>query len=156
MPGMSIGTNSKEEYPKVYLYSRIVRAKLFIDANYNTKIDLENICDEACFSKFHFIRLFKKIYEKTPHQYLSDVRIHKAKELLRNGFSVNDSCFLVGFESVTSFTALFRKSVGKNPSAYQEEQKIMQKKIATKPLQYIPGCFAEMKGWSKKSNFEEA
>jgi AraC-like DNA-binding protein len=147
--------SSRDEYPKIYLYNRIVKAKLFIDANYHTKIDLDNICDEAHFSKFHFIRLFKKVYGKTPHQYLSDVRIHKAKDLLKNGFSVNDSCFLVGFESVTSFAALFRKSVGKNPSAYQEEQKLLLQNIAAKPLHYIPGCFAEMKGWIKKSNFEE-
>jgi AraC-like DNA-binding protein len=125
------------EYPKVYLYNRIVRAKLFIDANYQAKIDLDNICDEAHFSKFHFIRLFKKIYGKTPHQYLSDVRIHKAKELLKNGFSVNDSCFLVGFESVTSFAALFRKSIGKNHSVYHEEQNLLIEKISNKKINYI-------------------
>ncbi|MFN2440773.1 MAG: helix-turn-helix transcriptional regulator, partial [Chitinophagaceae bacterium] len=53
-------------YPKIYLYRRIVRAKLFIDDNYSENIDLDNIADEACFSKFHFARQFKKIYSKTP------------------------------------------------------------------------------------------
>jgi AraC-like DNA-binding protein len=68
-----------ELYPKVYLYRRIVQAKLFIDTHYADKIDLEHISDEAYFSKFHFIRLFKSIYGKTAHQYLTFVRIEKAQ-----------------------------------------------------------------------------
>ncbi len=47
-------------YPKIYLYRRIVQAKLFIDDNYFENIDLNNIADEAYFSKFHFIRLILK------------------------------------------------------------------------------------------------
>ncbi len=62
-----------EQYPKVYLYQRIVQAKLFIDRNYADKIDIDNISDEAFFSKFHFIRLFKRIYGKTPYQYLTSI-----------------------------------------------------------------------------------
>ena len=69
----------KELYPKVYLYRRIVYAKLFIDTHFAENIDLDNIADEAFFSKFHFIRVFKDIYKKTPHQYLSFVRIERRK-----------------------------------------------------------------------------
>jgi hypothetical protein len=36
-----------EKYPKVYLYRRIVQAKLYIDTSYTENIDLENIADEA-------------------------------------------------------------------------------------------------------------
>ena len=70
-------------YPKVYLYRRIVQAKLFIDSHYQESLDLEAIADEAFFSKFHFIRLFKDSYGKTPYQYLTYVRIEKAKGLLK-------------------------------------------------------------------------
>ena len=79
---------SKEKYPKIYLYRRIVQAKLFIDKFHSEKIDLNNIADEACFSKYHFIRLFKSIYGKTPNQYLKEARIENAKELIKNGKSV--------------------------------------------------------------------
>jgi|GEM_PF-4927552 len=48
---------SAPEYPKYYLYQRIVHAILYIDENYAADIDLNNISDEAAFSKFHFIRL---------------------------------------------------------------------------------------------------
>ena len=45
-----------DEYPKQYLYRQIVRAKLFIDTNYASPIELDNIADAACFSKFHFLQ----------------------------------------------------------------------------------------------------
>jgi len=142
-------------YPKVYLYRRIVRAKLFIDNNYSENIDLNNIADEAFFSKFHFIRQFKKIYGKTPHQYLIVVRIEKAMELLRTDIPVSEVCYAVGFESLGSFSGLFKRIVGLTPSAYLLHQQQIKAQILKAPLNFIPGCFAEKKGWKKKSNFEE-
>ena len=144
-----------EQYPKIYLYKRIVQAKLFIDSDYPHKIDLGNISNEACFSKFHFIRLFKCIYGKTPYQYLSQVRIEKAKYFLRLDYAVSDCCFQVGFNSITSFTGLFKKCEGKTPSEYQRQHKIREEKIKAKPLHFIPNCFAEQNGWTKNSNFQE-
>jgi AraC-like DNA-binding protein len=105
-------------YPKQYLYRRIVRAKLFIDDNFASEIDLANIADEACFSKFHFTRLFKSIYGKSPHQYLTGVHVEHARELLSAGASVKEACFAVGFDSVGSFTSLFKRRVGLTPAAY--------------------------------------
>ena len=150
----------KENYPKIYLYKRIVQAKLFIDDHYSEDIDLDNISDEAYFSKFHFIRLFKNIYGKTPHQYLTRVRIDKAKELLQNETSVTDTCFAVGFGSITSFTGLFKKYTKLPPSEYLQQYKKRKEQIKEIPLQFIPNCFAEQKGWTKgsseNSNFQEA
>ena len=114
-----------ELYPKVYLYKRIVQAKLFIDNNYHQNIDLNNIADEALFSKFHFIRLFKKIYGKTPHQYLTIVRIEKAKERLQTETFISAVCYSVGFDSISSFTGLFKKIAGLTPSAWQHQQQKM-------------------------------
>ena len=146
----------QEFYPKVYLYKRIVHAKLFIDNNYSHNIDLNNIAEEAFFSKFHFIRLFKKIYGKTPHQYMIVVRIEKAKQLLQTKTSISEVCYSVGFDSISSFTGLFKKIVGSTPSAWQLQQKKIKEAILISPLNFIPNCFAEKKGWTKKSNFEEA
>ncbi len=144
-----------EAYPKVYLYKRIVQAKLFIERHFVDNIDVDNIADEACFSKFHFIRLFKNTYGKTPHRYLTYVRVEHAKELLKNGSSVSDACYNVGFDSVTSFTGLFKRMTGLTPFAWQLQQEKMKNDIAAAPLKYIPGCFAESKGWTKNSNFQE-
>lgn len=147
--------NSKEEYPKFYLYKRIVQTKLFIDSHFAEKINLNDISDEALFSKFHFIRLFKSIYGKTPHQYLTQVRLDKAQGLLQRNHSVTDVCFQVGFDSLSSFTGLFKRVVKSTPSIYQKRFQERQRQIKEAPLQFIPNCWAENKGWTKNSNFEE-
>jgi AraC-like DNA-binding protein len=139
-------------YPKFYLYNRIVKAKLFIDTNYQEDIDLANIAEEACFSKFHFIRLFKSIYGNTPHQYLVKVRTEKAKFLLEQNHSVSEACFMVGFDSVTSFAALFKRSEGMPPSEYQQAYLKRQERIRKVPLAFIPNCFTQ--GCTKTAIFE--
>ena len=139
-----------DPYPKVHLYRRIVQAKLFIDSCYADKIDLDNISDEAYFSKFHFIRLFKKVYSKTPHQYLIAVRIEKAMELLKADIPVSDVCYAVGFESLSSFSGLFKRIASITPSDYLVRQQKIKAQIITSPLTFIPGCFAEKNGWTNK------
>ena len=126
-----------------------------MDNNFHESIDLDNISEEACFSKFHFIRLFKKIYEKTPRQYLMQIRIENAKKYLEEGFKVTETCYKVGFDSLTSFAGLFKKINGKTASEYQRIYKYRQEKIKNKPLTFIPNCFAQQNGWTENSNFQE-
>ncbi len=89
--------------------------------HFSDDIDLHNIADEAYFSKFHFIRLFKTIYGKTPHQYLTRVRIENAIVFLQKEIPVTETYFAVGFDSVSSFTALFKRYTNLSPSAYQRQ-----------------------------------
>ena len=77
-------------YPKMYFYKRIVMAKLYIDRHYGEPIDVDNIASEACFSKFDFIRQFKKVYKKTPYNYLMSGRINQAMELLKSNHAIQD------------------------------------------------------------------
>lgn len=144
-----------QNLPRIYLYRRIVQAKLFIDRNYEESIDAGNIADEACYSKFHFIRTFKSIYGKTPHQYLTAVRIEKAKELLETGTSVTEACFSVGFDSLGSFITLFKRRAGITPSEYRRRKLERKRQIREKPLSFVPGCFAEQIMRIKNSNFRE-
>lgn len=145
----------KETYPRIYLYKRIVQAKLFMDTHFGASIDLDNIADEACFSKFHFIRLFKSIYGSTPHHYLKNVRLEKAKLFLQEGLPVTETCYKVGFDSASSFAGLFRRHTGFSPSAYQQHHLLRQQQIRATPLSFVPACFAYQKGWLQKSNFKE-
>ena len=138
-----------EQYEKIYLYQRIVRAKLFIDDHYSDNIDLDNISDQAHFSKFHFIRLFKSIYGSTPNNYLIKVRMDKAKILLAKGHSVLETSIMVGFDSPTSFTGMFKKISGLTPSTFQREQELKRNAIQSNPLLFVPNCFAETHGWTK-------
>lgn len=105
-------------YPREDLTERIISARQFIERYYAKNIDLDTICREACISKYHFIRLFKKYYGQTPHQYLAEVRVKKAKKLIRGGMTVRGACFAVGYESVTSFSSLFKKMTGSAPSRF--------------------------------------
>jgi len=138
---------TNHQYPKLYFYRRIVQAKLYIDDHYGDSIDLNNIADESYFSKFHFIRAFKNTYGKTPHQYLIYVRIEKACELLKTGIPVSEVCYAVGFESLSSFSGLFKRMVGLSPSAYVARQQNLQQQIIKSPLSFVPACFAEKSGW---------
>lgn len=134
-------------YPKIYLYRRIVQAKLHIDQNYHKPLQLEDIAGEAHYSKFHFIKQFKKAYGYTPYQYLKKVRLDQALDFLDRGQSVTEVCYAVGFESLGSFSSLFKKKTGKTPSQYLNERRLRQKEIDQKPLAYIPGCHASSRGW---------
>lgn len=138
---------TQEEYPKVYLYRRIVQAKRFIDQAYTEPIDLDEIAGEASFSKYHFVRLFAMAYGQTPRQYLQRVRIEAARRLLEAGVSVSQTCGQVGFDSLTTFSGLFKRLTGQSPSEYQRFQLQRQENIRKVPLEYIPGCFAESRGW---------
>ena len=106
-----------EVYPREYLIEKVMEAKKFMDTNYASDICLADIACKASISKFHFLRLFKQVYGITPNQYLVTVRIEKAKALLQSGVTVTEACFSVGFDSITSFTGLFKKVTGYTPSA---------------------------------------
>ena len=101
-------------------YQRLIRAQEFMDSNYSLPLDLNQVSGEACFSRFHFLRLFRETFQETPHQYLMRKRIEKAKELLSSGkHTVTDVCFEVGFQSLGSFSSLFRRFVGYPPISYR-------------------------------------
>jgi len=105
-----------ELFSKEYQINQIAVAKLFIDSHFSDNIDLNCLSGVSLFSKFHFIRLFKRYYGRTPYQYLTEVRVARAKQLLKSGIPVSQACFSVGFDSVTSFTGLFKKITGSTPS----------------------------------------
>ena len=79
----------------------------------------------------------------------------RSVDLLEKGASVKEACFAVGFDSVTSFTGLFKRRICLSPAAFQRQRELRKKEIAAVPLKHIPNCFAEKKGWTKKSNFRE-
>jgi len=139
---------------KVYLYRRVLNAKLFIEQNYTASINLNEISGEAFFSKFHFLRIFKSAYGKTPHQYLTAVRIAQAKQLLQTSRPVSEVCFTVGFDSVSTFTTLFKRLVRQTPALYQQTQAERQRQLKATPLKYIPNCFAEKNGWVNNRNIQ--
>jgi AraC-like DNA-binding protein len=113
---------SAELYANIYLTKRVIQAKYFIDKHFDRAITLDTICREACISKFHLIRSFKKLYGVTPYQHLTSLRIKKAKELLRTHLPITTVCYHLGFDSPTSFSGLFKKIAGKTPREFQRSK----------------------------------
>jgi AraC-like DNA-binding protein len=122
-------------------YRRLVRARQFIDECYDQPLDLEQISGEACLSRYHFLRLFRQAFNKTPHQYLTQRRIERAKELLSSsGLTVTDVCFEVGFESLGSFSSLFHKHVGHPPITFRAI--VFERRLERQ--RKVPACFLMM------------
>ncbi len=75
----------------------------------------------------HMRRLFREQIGKTPHEYLSYMRIKAAKKLLTSrkvsNYSVGEICTMVGFHDVSYFSRIFKKATGISPSEYFEEKK---------------------------------
>ena len=126
------------------VYHRIISGKQYIDENFHEDIDLELIAKNAYISRFHFHRLFTRIYRKTPHQYLTRKRLDKAKELLSHeDATVSGVCNQVGFESIGSFSILFKKEIGYPPQAYRNIAWLKQQEKKEEPRKFIPHCFIE-------------
>jgi len=126
------------------VYERVVSAKVFMDGNFGESLDLEQISRQAFFSRFHFHRLFTRIYRKTPHQYLTMLRLEHAKILLeKEGISITEVCNNVGFESLGSFSTLFRKQHGYAPQYYRNIAHLKQKLAKEQPKRFIPHCFID-------------
>jgi AraC-like DNA-binding protein len=107
----------------------VIGIRNYIENNYNANLNLDLLSNAQYVSKYHLLRLFKKYYGQTPRQYLIDKRIEKSKEQLKNGLSVTETCFAVGFESLSSFSALFKTKTGKSPTEFQKEQLSISKTV---------------------------
>jgi AraC-like DNA-binding protein len=125
------------------IYQRIVAAKVYIDENYQESIDLELISQRAFLSRFHFHRLFRQVYKKTPHQYLTGKRIERAKALLADNKPVIEVCNEVGFESIGSFSVLFKKEIGFAPTYYRNMAWLKKQEQKAQPKKAIPHCFID-------------
>ena len=108
-------------FPKMHIADHLRKARIFIDENFCGNIDLQTISVFSCLSKYHLIRLFKRCYGLTPHQYLTEKRLELAKKLLRSDRSVMETCFQIGFDSPNSFSATFKKYTGLSPTVYKKQ-----------------------------------
>jgi len=95
---------------KADVQHRLLTARNYIDRHYDLPLTLKQLATHVHVSPFHFLRLFKERFGKTPHQYLRQKRIDQAKYYLaRSHLTVTAVCFKVGFESPGSFSSLFAK-----------------------------------------------
>jgi AraC-like DNA-binding protein len=96
--------------------ARVDRAKAMIEARYAEPLSLSAMARDAGMSVFHFARIFGELEGRPPHRFLTDVRLAQAHARLRDGAGVTDTCFAVGFGSLSHFVTTFRRRYGTRPS----------------------------------------
>lgn len=122
------------------VHARIRRVRELMNDCLAERLDLDLMAREACYSRFHFLRTFRAVYNTTPHQYLTLLRIRRAQELLAtSGMSVTDVCFEVGFQSPGSFSTLFQRHVGSSPLCYRSRMSFHVDGLRVHTQ--IPGCY---------------
>lgn len=102
--------------------SNIQRSIEYLRENYQNDYCMDDVAKVANLSPYHFIRMFKNQTGKTPYGYLLDIKIEKAKEMLKNKkeLTITQICFMCGFNNVSHFTSLFKRKTGVSPSRYRK------------------------------------
>ena len=102
------------------LLKRMLRAVDWMHAYYETDINVDDLATASCLSKFHFLRLFNTAFGQTPHQALTQIRIAKAKELLKHTKSdVKEVARLTGYADASTFSRAFYQQLGVYPSQFR-------------------------------------
>jgi AraC-like DNA-binding protein len=106
------------------LYRRLHVARDYAAALYAAPLTLDELATVACLSPSHLLRTFRAAFGQSPHQYLTALRLARARDLLRTTeISVTEVCLAVGYTSLGSFSALFRRHLGVSPERYRQDQR---------------------------------
>jgi AraC-like DNA-binding protein len=102
------------------LYRRLLRGRDFLLSSLDARVRLKEVAREACLSPYHFHRTFRQVFGETPHTFLLRQRLERAASLLRRrDLSVTEVCLETGFESLPSFSTLFRRRFGVAPRDFR-------------------------------------
>lgn len=104
----------------------IIPAIKYIESNYqNPKLSNAELAEKCNISEVYFRRVFAEAYKATPKQFVVDIRINKAKQLLSDGLSkvgsVAEQC---GFSNQYHFCRLFKEKTGFTPTEYMKQNRI--------------------------------
>lgn len=101
-------------------FYRIHRVIQYLNENYMLDCALRKAANLACMSRRHFSRTFKNITGVSYQDYVNDLRIKKAGEMLNNTLdTVTTISYAVGYNDLTCFGRMFKKITGKTPSDYR-------------------------------------
>jgi len=109
---------------------RIDRVIDYLRSNLDRKLKLEELAKVACFSEFHFHRIFGAVSGETLNSFANRLRLEKAARLLRySQQSLTDIALNCGFSSSATFSRAFRSGYDTSPSHFRKSGKIKNSKI---------------------------
>ena len=122
---MTVRKSARIELSRAGPVDRRLRLALeFMHDNFSRELGLEEIASAAYLSEYHFARLFKQITGVTPHVYIANLRLERARKLLaETAFPVSEIAAMVGYQSQSHFTKIFKSVTGITPRAYREALK---------------------------------
>lgn len=105
------------------LLDRINEAKIYLDNHFRTDIHINQVAREVAISEYYFYRLFKSVFNISPHQYIINKRLALAYDLIQNEYlSVAEAADKVGFADIHSFSKSFKSSYGFKASLLKKSQ----------------------------------
>jgi AraC family transcriptional regulator len=104
--------------------AKLVRAVEYIQDQLDTDLTVSGIAQAVGMSPYYFTRLFKESTGQSPHRYVVEARVRKAKELLTTGkFTISEAAYHVGFVDQSHLTRHFKRVFGLPPKRLLESQK---------------------------------
>src|ERR1700748_1329547 len=118
-------TQANSEYVQ-----RINRVIDYLRGNLHRQVKLDELAKVACFSEFHFHRIFGAVAGETLNSFVNRLRLEKAARLLRySEQSVTDIALDCGFSSSATFSRAFRSGYDTSPSEFRRSGEIKKSKI---------------------------
>lgn len=116
--------NEDQKYFEDPYSDKLVDVVKFMKTNLHHQIKLAQVADIACMTEQSFCRFFKKRVKKNFSQFLNELRISQARELLiQTDKTVNDIAYLCGFKSCSHFCYVFKGQSGQSPVQYKSSMK---------------------------------
>jgi AraC family transcriptional regulator len=107
---------------QVEIYKRLCLSLNYLHSCYTQEISLDELAAIACLSKFHFLRMFRTVFRLSPYQYLLNLRLEKARELLtQSSIPITQISIVLGFQNSTSFSRLFHQRYRSSPMQFRME-----------------------------------
>jgi AraC family transcriptional regulator len=106
---------------KRFSRSQVKQLVDYITTNLGSEVSLSDLADLVQMSPRQFFRFFSSTFGSTPHQYLLNQRVRRARELLSGGSLPVDIAHSLGFSSQSHFTQVFRKMTGTSPGRFRQE-----------------------------------
>lgn len=119
---MGLNAFAKKTETKRVLVSKLMASKDFIHKNYTNKITLDHLSLESGISKFHFSKLFKNCFHRSPLELQEFLRMQKAKKMiLGKEVRLTDIAFFLGYSDLAAFSNQFKKHFGATPSSFLKD-----------------------------------